>query len=237
MQYMSRNIKKTATKNLMEGNSSLESSNPQPIESKKLMKNSKKHSTHTPQVIMNETHCINSKEEAIHFVEMSGLLEKLLGAIRYGIQEACASEFVGILEDAGVWYGEIDMLCDNRDNFTTVDSISDYLDAASSSSVGSMHLQELDGVEEHCTDISLVVDGKDMPLVDFMSLNSLTVEEFIDMQTDWGVTVGKPLASLMLNSDIPTFREVYGEDANNQWLSPEWDGSKRIAPKNRKHTA
>lgn len=186
--------------------------------------------------IINAEWCINCIEEAIHFIEMSGLQGELMDAIQNELQKACSDDFSDKLQAIGVWDGEIDILLSSRHDFTTFDMVSDYI--GFSDDIGSMTLGELESVQELCKDQFLMVDGQIVSLMEFLNLESITVDAIIDMQDDWNHAPDDPIAwHLIESNNLDFFFDVYGEEGDGQWVSPEWDGSKRIAPEARKKAA
>ena len=181
--------------------------------------------------VMNAEWCVNCVDEAIHFIEWSGLGGKLLDTIKDALSERCRCDFAGRLDDLGVWDGEIEYLLRNRNNFETFEDVKDYVDTCED--IGDLTLEELDEVSELCVGEFVMVDGEVMSLIDFLHLDMMFVREFMELQSDWGVS-DDPLAWHMTSHlNLDSFLDVYGEEPNGQWTSPDWDGSKRIAPEDR----
>lgn len=184
--------------------------------------------------VMNAEWCVNCVEEAIHFIEMSGLQGKLLDTIQDALPQYCRDVYADKLQDLGVWDCEIEYILRNRNDFETFEDVKDYV--LTCEDIGDMTLDELDEVSELCVGEFVMVDGEVMSLIDFLNLDMMTLREFMDIQSNWGHS-DDPLAwHLTSHLNLDSFFDVYGEDANGQWTSPEWDGSKRIAPEDRQST-
>lgn len=177
---------------------------------------------------LNKNWCINCVEEAIHFIEMSGLQGELLDIIKDCLPQYCRDTFADTLQDMGLWDSDIDFILSNRDDFETFESIKEHVECGGS--IGDWTLLDLDVVKEWCEGKSVLVDDEEMSLIDFLNLESITVSEFMEWQEDWGCS-DDPLAWHLIEPlQLPDFVDVYGEEANGQWTSHEWDGSKRITP-------
>ncbi len=175
---------------------------------------------------LNKNWCINCVEEAIHFIEMSGLQGELLDTIKGCLPQYCCDTFADTLQDLGLWDSDIEFILSNRDDFETFESIKAHVEDGGS--IGDWTLLDLDEVKEWCEGKSVLVDDEEMSLIDFLNLDSITVSEFMEWQEDWGCS-DDPLAWHMTSHlNLDSFLEVYGEDPDGQWESPEWDGSKRI---------
>ena len=175
---------------------------------------------------LNKNWCINCVEEAIHFVEMSGLQGELLDIIKDSLPQYCRDTFADTLQDLGLWDSDIEFILSNRDDFETFESIKAHVEDGGS--IGDWTLLDLDEVKEWCEGKSVLVDDEEMSLIDFLNLDSITVSEFMEWQEDWGCS-DAPLAWHMTSHlNLDSFLDVYGEDPDGQWESPEWDGSKRI---------
>lgn len=184
--------------------------------------------------VMNAEWCVNCVEEAIHFIEMSGLHGKLIDTIKDALSERCRCDLAGRLDDLGVWDGEIAYILRNRNNFETFEDVKDYVDTCEY--IGDLTLEELDEVSELCEGESVMVDGEVMSLIEFLNLDMMSVREFMELQSDWGVS-DDPLAWHMTSHlNLDSFLDVYGEDPDGQWEAHDWDGSKRIAPEDRQST-
>lgn len=185
--------------------------------------------------VMNAEWCVNCVDEAIHFIEMSGLHGKLIDTIQDCLPKYCRDTFADTLQDMGLWDSDIEFILSNRDDFETFESIKEHVECGGD--IGDWTLLDLDEVKELCVGEFVMVDGEVMSLIDFLNLESITVSEFMEWQEDWGVS-DDPLAWHMIaHLQLPDFLDVYGEEPNGQWTSPDWDGSKRIAPEARKKAA
>jgi hypothetical protein len=179
---------------------------------------------------LNKNWCINCVEEAIHFIEMSGLQGELLDTIKGCLPQYCCDTFADTLQDLGLWDSDIEFILSNRRDFVTFEFIKDHVE--NGGSIGDWTLLDLDEVKEWCEGKSVLVDDEEMSLIDFLNLDSITVSEFMEWQEDWGCS-DDPLAWHMTSHlNLDSFLEVYGEDPDGQWESPEWDGSKRIDQQN-----
>lgn len=181
--------------------------------------------------VMNAEWCVNTVEEAIHFIEMSGLHGELIDTIKDTLSQFCRDDLADKLNDLGLWESEIEYILRNRNNFVTFDDVKDYVDTCDD--IGDLTLEELDEVSELCVGKSVMVDGEVMSLIEFLNLDMMSVREFMELQSDWGVS-DDPLAWHMTSHlNLDSFLDVYGEDPDGQWEAHDWDGSKRIAPEDR----
>ena len=179
--------------------------------------------------IINEDWCINCHEEAEYFFD-EGLYEDLQDVIKNGLRKACLSHFYKKAECIGLLDSEIEEFLRSVDYFRDFESVKNYYYKLN----GIDTLADVDGVKEWCGDDCLLVDGKIMTLSDFLNLDSLSLDEFMDMQEDWFIFSNDPLTWLLIDKNhLDFFETVYGEEPDYQWEHSNWDGSKRIAPENR----
>lgn len=184
--------------------------------------------------IINEGWCINCYDEAVYYFEESGLYSDFIDTIRQEISEACLYHFTDKLEEMGLPDDEIESLLRSRDHFRDFESVKEYyyhLDYWKT-------LADLVSVKEWCEGAYLLVDEKIMSLYDFLNLDTVSMDEFFEIQEDWFISANDRLSwELIMQNNLDFFEEVYGEEPDYQWLNSDWDGSKRIAPEHRKKPA